>query len=499
MPNSSLHVARRAPKRPPAAHEPTDLRRARVVGSLLLGVIVVAFVGLLGRTAQLQVAPDERTVGLLERQSSPWRIEARRGDIVDRHGRVLATSARGRMLFADPALIADFASFGERVGYGLGVEPADIDRTLGERLSRSPGTRFVPLIDSLTDEQIEALPTLGPNGRRLAGLATQSTARRHYPQGALAGQVIGFVGVEHTGLAGMEATFDARLTGVHGSVDLLRDRDRQPLWTPAAGLNPPRDGQAVRLTIDATIQAIAEEELARAVEAVSASQGQVVVMDPHTGELLAIANYPTFDPADFRDPATKEAKRNRVATDTFEPGSIFKPFVWAGLTQRGAAKPSDFVDCEQGWWVTPYGRTLLDAKPIGPGDWDHVLVKSSNIGMAKVAAKVSEAELREIIAAYGFGQGTGSGLPGEVVGVLHPLEKWSKYSPSSLPMGHEVSVTPLQIVRAFAAIASDGVLPTLSVTLPEHGGPTVIRQRVLDPAVALHTRQVLRRVVEEGT
>jgi cell division protein FtsI (penicillin-binding protein 3) len=461
----------------------------------------LGFAGLIARTAQLQVNPDPRTLALLDRQTSPLTVHARRGDITDRHGRLLATSARAQRLFADPALIVDFSSFGERVGYQLGVDPAQIDRTLGQRLAEQPRTRYVPLLDPLTDDQAAALPVVDQHGKPLAGLATQTRPIRHYPQGPLAGQLLGFVGVDHDGLTGLEAVYDDRLTGTPGSVRLLRDAARQPMWTPADGLAPPTDGQPLALTLDATIQAIAEQTLARTIQRTHAVEGQIVVADPQTGQLLAIANYPPFDPATFADPATRPAQHNRAATDVFEPGSIFKPLVWAGLTQRHAARPDDLIDCERGRWRTPYGRTLTDVgnNPPGKVPWDTVLIKSSNIGMAKVAARVSPQALHDIAAAYGIGQLTGADLPYEAPGLLHAPDTWSRYTPSSIPMGYEVAVTPLQIIRAYCALASDGSLPHLSIVLHDPAAPPVIQQRVLTPAVALHTRDVLRRVVTEGS
>lgn len=498
-------VTRRAPPAPtqPEAQGPVGSPdpRLRYTARLVLACLTLAFLALIGRTAQLQIDPDPRTLALIDRQTSPLAIHARRGDITDRHGRVLATSALGQRLFADPALIADLGSFGERVGFTLGVNPADVDRTLGERLRQRPHTRYVSLIDRLSDDQLDALPVRGPDDKPLAGLATQARPVRHYPQGPLAGQVLGFVGDDHTGLAGLEATFNRHLTGTPGSVDLLRDAARQPLWAPADGLQPPTDGQPLTLTLDATLQAIAEDTLAKTIARTHAVEGQIVAIDPRNGQLLAIANYPPFDPATFRDPAARDARHNRAATDVFEPGSIFKPLVWAGLTQHDAATPDEIINCQRGRWRTPYGRTLTDVgnNPPGKVSWDTVLIKSSNIGMAKVAARVSPQALHDIAAAYGIGALTGSGLPHEAPGLLHPADTWSKYTPSSIPMGYEVAVTPLQVLRAYCAIASDGQLPTVSIVLENPDRPHVIMQRVLTPAVARHTRDVLRRVVAEGT
>jgi cell division protein FtsI (penicillin-binding protein 3) len=213
-----------------------------------------------------------------------------------------------------------------------------------------------------------------------------------------------------------------------------------------------------------------------------------------------MANHPSFDPSQSgRLPA--DQRRNRAVTDVFEPGSILKPFVWSALSELTVARPQEQIDCtEAGYWVTPYGRVLRDAHGKGTLNWNEVLIQSSNIGMAKVAERVTPLQLHDIVGSFGFGQPTGSGLPGEVSGLVHPLAKWTKYSQSSVPMGQEIGVTALQITRAFCTFANGGMLVTPKVEMaPPSEPPAQIQLRVLSPETAAHTREILRRAVAEGT
>lgn len=465
--------------------------RVLLVGRVMIILVTACLVLLLGRVVMLQTIPPKQIAAKVGTQRSTQPLSGRRGTILDRRGRVLATTRVSQKLFVDPALIIDHSSFAEKVGYGLGYDPVDIDLALAER----PKSRYLVLDRRLNDHRIEALKNLD-----VPGLATDPVLMRDYPQGPLAGQVIGFVGVDGTGLAGLEQTYEKRLAADPGKVRYLRDARGRALWVEADSYEKQVDGENIRLSIDAVIQAFAEENLAAAVKKYRAESGQLVVMDPRTGELLAIANYPQLDPNYFNK-VKPEVRRNRVVTDVFEPGSIFKPIIWAALTQLKAADPNEIIDTTSiGVARTSKGRVLRDAKPHGRITWDQVLVYSSNIGMATVAERVGAEPLHEAMTRFGFGKPTGSGLPGEVGGVVHPLKKWTHYSITSVPMGQEVSVTPLQMVRAFSAIANGGMLltPTITPTTGPGSQPTPPGVRVLEQRIADYTRSVMRRQVTEG-
>lgn len=473
--------------------ETAGASRVLVVGRVMAVLLTVVLLGLIGRVLQLQTQAPPQITERLDSQRSTATLAGRRGTLLDRRGRMLAVTRTARRLFIDTALITERNTFSERVGYTLGMDPIEIEKAIGKR-SRS---RYI-VIDKRLDE--ERLAKLQDVKNELAGLATESIIVRDYPYGTLAGQVIGFVGADGKGLEGMERLLDEKLRGVPGKYRYLRDSRGQPLWVEAASYTPNTDGQTVRLSLDITIQAIAETYLAETVQKYRAESGQMIVMDPHTGEVLAMANFPQFDPTAF---ASQDASkwRNRCVTDVFEPGSIFKPFIWAAATQLGYAKPTELIDCTtSGVWRSSEGRRLRDAHAHGVLTWEGVLIQSSNIGMAIVGERIGAKHLHGIVKAFGFGEPTGSGLPGEIGGIVNPLDKWTHYSITSIPMGQEISVTPLQMVRAFSAIANGGYLvtPTLLALDADEAGQQ-IRERVLSETVAAKTRDVLGRTVTEGT
>ncbi len=467
-------------------------RRPVWVARIAFAALTLLMLGLLGRVVQLQVWPDAQVAALTDTQTSRMALMGRPGAILDRRNRPLAVTRVARRLFIDPQLIIDRNTFSERVGYSLDYDPVMIEKTLAAR----DHSRYIVIDARLSDERVDRLAEVD-----LPGLATEPVLVRDYPQGALAGQLVGFVGVDGHGLDGLELALNSRLAAAPGALRYLRDHRRNPLWVDAHGYTPHTDGYKVRLSIDLTLQAMAEQRLAAAVEQYNAEAGQMIIMDPTTGEVLAMANTPTFDPNRFQD-ADPQFRRNRCVTDAFEPGSIFKPLVWAALTDLGLARPTEKIDCtDAGYWRTPYRRTLRDARGIGTVDWDTVLIKSSNIGMAKVAHRTSLANLHRVVRAYGFGQTTGSQLPGEIDGLVQPLRAWTQYSQSSIPMGQEIAVTALQITRAFCVLANDGLLVTPTIEYVDRSDPhlALIQERVISSATAAHTRAVLRRVVTEGT
>ncbi|MEX0742700.1 MAG: penicillin-binding protein 2, partial [Phycisphaeraceae bacterium] len=277
---------------------------------------------------------------------------------------------------------------------------------------------------------------------------------------------------------------------------MLRDVRRRPLWVEREGFKPPRDGRDVRLSIDTVVQAIAERELAAACEEYQAKRGEVVVMDSRTGQLLAMANWPPMSPQEFPG-ADAYIRRNRTITDAYEPGSVFKPFLHAVATQRGLARPEQIIDTGTGLWFSSRGRRLRDAHPHGEVTWDDVLVVSSNIGMAKVLEPMTAQQMHDAVQQFGFGLKPGTGLPGESPGLLNPARNWTHYSLSSVPMGHEIGVTGLQLAQALSVFANEGMMVAPSVMADDANMP--IFRKVLDADVAQHTRMVMRRVVTEGT
>ncbi|MEM8783499.1 MAG: penicillin-binding protein 2 [Planctomycetota bacterium] len=513
-----LNPAPALPKNP-QSREADRAQRVLIAGRIAVGAMTIALLALLGRTAQLQQRPDPRVTALLERQSSDHELKARRGMLLDRRGRPLANTRVAYRLFVDPALLADPATLSLHVSQRLGLDPIDIEKAMAGR----PNSRYVVLDPRVDDVKIDDARRLVADVR---GLALEPHLVRDYPQGDLAAQLVGFVNRDGRGIEGLEKAFDQKLAGNHGGYALLRDARRRPLWIDAYEA-PPKDGQALRLTIDLTLQRLAEEQLDLTLAKFNAKAGQMVVLDPHSGEILALANA-NFNPQhpdnergfmpriapDQAGNADPEIRRNRAVTDVFEPGSIFKPLVWAAATEQGFADPTELIDCsEQGWWKPERGPVLRDATPHGTLSWENVLVQSSNIGMGVVAERMGKEHLHAVVASFGFGATTNSGLIGEQPGLLRDAPDWSWTDLTRVPMGHGVAVTPLQVTRAFAALANDGTLrqptvllngapqsPQTSLVSPDVGSPTHLPPaRVMSPETAVMTRRVLRRVMTDGT
>ena len=486
-----------------AVDEPLDeaalvaLRIRRV--SLWAGIVMVlSMVVVLGRVLQLQVRPSQRLVEHAPLTSSIRPEIANRGDVVDRRGRVLATSRVGCKLFVDPQEVEDVDSIAIELARLLDRNPVEFDRLLQERLDK----RYCVLVPLLTETEVELVRTAD-----FKGVGLESVLVRHRPYGDLAAAFIGKVGADHVGLTGVERLFDRELTGEPGQLRYLRDVRRRAMWVEPVGYQPSADGHAVRVSLDVEIQRIAEEELSAGVEAFNAGGGRAIVLDAQTGEVLAMTDllrprrgrdFFTTDPARDQDATLG---RLRSVTDPYEPGSTFKPFVWAVATELGVTKSSEVLNIHNGSYRTSRGRRIRDAHPYDELTWDGVLVKSSNIGMAQIAERLTDAQMQKAIRSFGFGVPTGLGLPGETSGLVTPPEKWSHYSQTSVSYGHEIAVTPLQMVRAFAAFCRDGSLPTLTFLAPfDDGVPQAyIEQRPILESTAEYTRNVMHRVMLEGT
>jgi len=480
----------------PRGHVPPSPTRAVRVGTLAAVLITIGLLVVIGRVAQLKFDPPEQLTNRLDRQNSRATLLGRRGTIVDRHGRAMAVTRVAARLFVDPYLVAEPNTFSETVGYNLDYEPAWVEK----KITRRPNSRYVVLDQQLTDERYARFQQLKEEG--VDGLAIEPNLVREYPLGSLAGPVVGFVGRDGVGLEGLERTYDRKLLASKGSISFLRDATRKPLWVTSSGYTPPTDGNTIRLSLDAIIQNFAEEQLEQTCKEYDAQSGQIVIMQPHTGEILAMANYPSFDPNEFNKTKAEE-RRNRCVTDAFEPGSTFKPFVWAAAIETGAAHPDEVMDCtDTGVYVTSFGRRLHDAHPIGTVTFEQVLIKSSNIGMAYAGERLGAQNLWASVNAFGFGKSTRSGLIGEGTGIVRAARKWNMYSVTSVPMGQEVAVTSLQLARAFCVFANDGLMVQPTIIARDPADPLdnmPVVERLLSSATATHTRNVLRRVVTEGT
>ena len=462
---------------------------------LFIIILFVSYLGLAIQLGRIQILEHRKYDALAEAQHSK-RIEipARRGDILDRHGKALAQTLQVNSVYADPAEVEDKKEVSKGLAKVLGMGP-DKMLTLLDREKR-----FIWLKRKASPKEVQDVKDLA-----IKGVGVLPETIRSYPCGSLLSQVLGIVDIDGRGLEGIELVFDRELAGAPGYMVTTQDGLQRPIFTGGTVLIAPQDGNNVTLTVDVTIQHILEEELDTACKQWSPQSAMAVAIDPQTGEVLAMSCRPTFDPNRFQD-SSPEQRRNRIVTDCYEPGSLIKPLVVSGVLKRGLARPSDVFFCHNG--AFPIGRRILhDVHPYGDLTLEEIIVHSSNIGMAKLAMLEGPSKLYVDLRLFGLGTPTGIEIPGETSGVLYPLSKWTSLSLASIAMGHEVTVTPLQLTTAFCALANGGNLirPRIVLALGDSKGGETKRfepryaHRVLDEKWARQLTSILTRVVEEGT
>jgi len=475
-----------------------------IVGVLLALSLLIVVV----RVVQLQTHPDPRLIKHAPATSSSRTEIARRGDLLDRRGRTLSTSRVGYQLFVDPQIVENANTIAADLGHLLNIDPIVLDKRLQPRLD----TRYALLLPLLTEAQVDIIRTAN-----IHGVGLEKTLVLHRPHGEIGAGLIGTMRSDGVGLTGAEYRFEPWLIGQPGHLRYLRDSRRRAMWVQPVDYRTAQSGQNVRLSIDIEIQRIAEQELMKQVVAMNAGGGCVVVLDPMNGELLAVCDVISDEREDI-EPYTTDPKRqtdrglgrNRCVTDQYEPGSTYKPFVWAAATELGLADPEEVLDTHNGLYYAKR-RPIHDTHPYDELTWEMVLVKSSNIGMVQIAERLTDRQMQQAIQNYGFGTSTECGLLGEVAGMVTSPANWTHYTQGSVSFGQEIAVTPIQMARAFAAFARDGTLPMLRITADDpyntqssiDGQPTnthaILEQRALSESVALKTRYVMRRVMLEGT
>ncbi|MCD6333710.1 MAG: PASTA domain-containing protein [Candidatus Latescibacteria bacterium] len=459
-----------------------------VVGAFLFGLVLAGrlfSVQLVNRGKYESNRPAARRVAL----------EARRGEIFDAEGTRLATNLSAYSYYVSaPSEVRRPAEVAERFAR-IGGEPRS---EILSRLSR--GCSFTWLLrkaDDRTDQEIRKW--------NLKGVHTLMETTRHYPFGALAGQVLGYTNVDNKGIEGLELGLDEDLHGKPGWMAFRVDARGRRFAEINNPVQDPRDGDRVLLTLSAPIQEIVEEELSDAVARFSARSGQAVLMDPRTGAILAMANAPSCDP-NHPGKTAVWTRKNRTITDCYEPGSIFKIVAVTAALEEGIKRPEDRIFCENGKFKVA-GRTIRDAHKYGWLTLQEVLEYSSNIGTIKVAQELGPRLLYQYGRAFGFGYQTGINLPGEVKGTFRPPAKWSGLSLATIAMGQEVSVTALQMATAYGAIANGGVLmrPWIVRAVKDAHGKTVREskpqaiRRVMSPETARTLTEFLLGAVERGT
>lgn len=469
-----------------------EQRNPRLRWLVVWVLAVVWMAAILGRLTYVQLFCYSEYLAKAQRQQERiFEISPKRGTIYDRKGRELAVSLPMDSVFGDPAEITDVEMVGRLLSRALNVPAEDIETKIRE--AHTP----VRLARKLSPDVVQRISDMNLNG-----VFFEKESRRVYPERDLAASVIGYVDIDEKGSGGIEQSLDKDIRGRPGKAMVMADGLRRWYDRRESAADP---GASVTLTIDETIQYIAEKELAAAISATHAKAGTVIVQDPNTGELLAVANWPTFD---ANDPGaySADARGDRAVTDAYEPGSTFKVITLTGAIENGVASPDELVDCQMGS-ILVAGRLIHDWHPFGILSVTGILANSSDVGAIKVALRLGKAKLYEAARAFGIGQYTGIDLPGENRGQLQPAGQWSPNSIGSVAMGQEVSVTPVQIISAISAIANGGTLyhPRVvrEIRDSESGAelqhPDADPQEATDARTAATMREMMEDVMIEGT
>jgi cell division protein FtsI (penicillin-binding protein 3) len=450
-------------------------RRLIAAKILFLGL----FLAVGGRAFQLQILQGDKLMRLGQRQHlKEWIVLPKRGALFDRAGEPLALSMESQSVYVRPHRIQEADKVSQSLAQILGLHAAEVQQKIA---SEKPFVWIKRQLSSPEAEKIQAL--------NLDGIGMFYEPNRLYPQGQLAGQVIGFVGRDSEGLEGLELKYNDYIRGETGSSVSERDAlGRRVLVQGIEGLQIP-PGSDVHLTLDTSIQHIAEKQLEASIVKNRAKAGVAIVVDPHTGEVLALANYPSFDPNHYAEQSAAQ-KRNRAVTDSFEPGSTFKTILAATALEEEVVGKEDLFYCEMGKYHFA-GKIIHDSHPQGWLSFAKILQVSSNIGFTKIAEKVKKERYFKYIEKFGFGKVTGIDVPGEVPGLLRRADSWSAIDLATHAFGQGISTTPMQLVMAYAAIANGGILMRPFVT-----------RRILSPSgkVLLENQpHVVRRVVSEKT
>jgi cell division protein FtsI (penicillin-binding protein 3) len=473
----------------------TGVKRGRsrllILGLLVWGLVVI------GRLVQLQIAEGSRYRARAQRQQER-RIEiaARRGSILDREGREIAISVEASSVYVIPDDVENPQASAQALARALGMPVREVQERIA---SDRPFVWIRRQADLDAAERVRAL--------KLPGVHLVPEPKRFYPKGRLASSVLGFVGTDDVGLAGLEYAYDRAIRGRPGEIVALTDARRSRYGEADTGRSrPPREGASLVLSLDSGVQFAAERELVAAVSEHHARSGSVVVLDPWNGEILAMASAPDFDPNAFGDyPA--EARRNRVIADAYEPGSTFKIVTGSLALENRLVTLDEVIDTGDGTnRVANTTITEADRHRYGGLTLAGIFEHSSNIGILRVGLRLGPRRLFEGATALGVGEPTGVDLPGENIGIFRPLDRWSALSNAEISMGQEVSLNALQLARITAAIANGGYLvqPHVVTKIIEPGGvvkPLPVKEpvRVLSESTTRAITRILVGVVERGT
>lgn len=452
-------------------------RATQIRSKVVLGLLMLGFVAVIMRAFVLQLVHADHWQNLAERRfERPREIPAVRGRVLDRNGEVIATSVREEHLGVVPTRINPDSPKIPELAALLGKPVAEVRA----QIKKAKG--FFWLARGLDLAQADRIRAL-----RIQGLEFESDYRRYYPFGASFAHVVGFTNAEEKGAEGLELAFNDHLHATPGRARVVVDRRNEPVSRRAIAEATP--GRDLQLSLDAGIQAIVHSALTAAMEEHKPKAAAAVVIDPQTGEVLAMASQPSFDPNNRRG-LNPDTVRNRSVTDAFEPGSTLKAFSIAAALELGKVAPETRIQTDPGK-ITIGRRTIGDKNPLGLLTVSEVLAKSSNVGTVKIAEKVSSQEMHDFYTASGFGKAPEVGLKGATSGRLRNPQRWVPIEHATISYGHGISVSLLQLARAYTVFARDGDIVPLSFT-PQPGPMTGV------PVFSVHTARAMRRMLQEA-
>ena len=457
---------------------------------ILLVCLGLSLAGLAVRLAWIQVveapayakkAADQRTRDMV--------VTPKRGVIYDREGEPLAISVEARTIYAVPGMVKDPSAVATQLAGVLGGNAKDYEARLRKRAS------FVYIARKVELERAKRVEALG-----IGGIGSLEDSKRTYPCGQLASQVLGFVGVDDIGLAGLEKQYDGVLAGKAGRVLAERDPYGRPIVGGVTRSVDKVDGRDVVLTVDKDIQYETQVDLAAAVEQYAAKSGSALVMDPRNGEILAMASFPGYDPNDLNH-ADPKGLGNRPVCEAYEPGSTIKPFTASAAIDKGIFTPDSRFDLPS--TIAIGGHVVHEAHDRPSVDYSltDIIANSSNVGAVKIGLALGKQSIYDYYTRFGFGSKTGVDFPGEARGIMPAPSTWSAASIGNIPFGQGMTATPLQIARALSAIASGGemVTPHFLLSVPGEEATAWPRTRVISAETAKQMTAVLERVVTDGT
>jgi cell division protein FtsI (penicillin-binding protein 3) len=467
-----------------------DLRSSRTRISIVAALAALWAGAVFGRLAYLQLFRYSEYYSRAQHQQRLIvDVGASRAEIFDRNMNPLAMSVPVESAFAVPSEIADPDMVARLIGKVLDV-PAD---DIAARIASSHS--FAWIARKLPPDKANRIAAMN-----LRGIYFQREGGRFYPKRELAAHVLGYVDIDEKGLGGIEYSLDQSIRSKPGKMLILADAHRR--WYDSTD-KAPETGTSVALTLDEKIQYIAEKELGQAIQETHAKSGTVIVENPSTGELLAVANWPTFNPNAAKDSAA-EARVDRAASSLYEPGSVFKIVTLSAAIDQGLTNPDEVIDCQNGA-IYIAGHRIRDHKAYGLLTVGQILQYSSDVGAIKLGLRLGAPKFYDYIRAFGFGQPTGVDLPGESRGKLRRIENWTPVSVGSISMGQEVGVTPLQMITAVSAMANGGLIVTPHVIREQRHGSQIIEpqepqpHRVIQETTAASMRRMLEGVVLGGT